>query len=131
MLSTFSGTFPLTSDIWALPLGGERKPFPVIQTQFRESLGVSPPTAGGSATWLTRPANSTSTCNRFFAKAGNRNSPNGGRNPHWRADGNELFYLNASGTMTAVSIDTTKTLAAGLPKTLFPTGVIGMSRMPP
>jgi hypothetical protein len=24
-------------------------------------------------------------------------SPNGGRNPHWRADGKELFYLDAAG----------------------------------
>ena len=43
MLYTFSGTFPRTSDIWALPLFGERKPFPVIQTQFRESLGMFSP----------------------------------------------------------------------------------------
>ena len=31
--------------------------------------------------------------------------------------------------MTAVPIDTTKTFAAGLPKTLFPTGVIGLNQM--
>ena len=62
--------------------------------------------------------------------AGNIGSrPSGGRNPHWRADGKELFYLDASGAMTAVPIDTTKSFTAGLPKTLFPTGVISLSQM--
>ena len=40
VLYTFSGSFPVTSDIWALPLFGDRKPFPVVQTEFSESLGV-------------------------------------------------------------------------------------------
>ena len=65
---------------------------------------------------------------RPFLRAGGkyRISPNGGRNPHWRADGKELFYLDPSGAMTAVPIETTKTVSAGLPKTLFPTGVFGL-----
>jgi eukaryotic-like serine/threonine-protein kinase len=58
-----------------------------------------------------------------------RISPNGGRNPRWRADGKEVFYLDATGGMTAVSIDTTKGFTAGLPKTLFQTGVVSMSQM--
>jgi hypothetical protein len=40
VLYTFSGTFPVSSDIWALPLFGERKPFPVIQTEFSEAQGA-------------------------------------------------------------------------------------------
>ena len=42
-LYTFSGTFPATMDIWALPLFGERKPLPVAQTGFAESQGTFSP----------------------------------------------------------------------------------------
>jgi serine/threonine protein kinase len=66
-----------------------------------------------------------------FLRAGGkyRISPSGGRNPHWRADGKELFYLDASGAMTAVPIDATDTFTAGLPKTLFATGVISANQI--
>ena len=130
VLYTVSTTFPRTSDIWALPMVGERKPFPVIQTQFRESLGVFSP----DGQWIAYMTDETGELNVYvqpFLREGGkyRISPNGGRNPHWRADGKELFYLDASGAMTVVPIDTTKTFTAGLPKTLFPAGVISLNQM--
>jgi eukaryotic-like serine/threonine-protein kinase len=130
VLYTFSGTFPLTSDIWALPMFGERKPVPVTQTEFRESLGTFSP----DSQWIAYMSDETGELNVYvqpFLRAGRKEriSPNGGRNPHWRADGKELFYLDASGAMTAVPIDTAEKLVAGLPKTLFPTGVISMNQM--
>ena len=66
-----------------------------------------------------------------FLRAGGkyRISPNGGRNPHWRGDGRELFYLDATGTMTAVPIDATDAFAAGLPRTLFPAGVVSANQV--
>ncbi len=38
-----------------------------------------------------------------FRRAGEKHriSANGGRNPHWRADGRELFSLDGDGAMTA------------------------------
>lgn len=33
---TLVGSFPLTSDVWVLPLFGDRKPFPLVQTEFLE-----------------------------------------------------------------------------------------------
>ena len=75
-----------------------------------------------------RAASPTSTFSHFFAPARKyRISPNGGRNPHWRADGKELFYLAADGAMTAVPIDATETFA-GVPKTLFPAGVVSANQ---
>jgi Tol biopolymer transport system component len=130
ILYTFAGTFPLTADIWALPLFGDRKPFPVIATQFRESLGVFPP----DGRWIAYMTDETGENNVYvqaFPVAGGkiRISPNGGRNPRWRADGRELFYLDATGGMTAVSVDTTKGFTAGPPKALFQTGVVSLSQM--
>ena len=121
VLYTFFGTFPQTLDIWALPLFGERKPFPVIHTEFPESQGTFSP----DGRWIAYTTDETGQPNVYvqpFLRAGGKHriSPNGGRNPHWRADGRELFYLDASGTMTAVPIDATDTF--GLPKALFPTG---------
>jgi eukaryotic-like serine/threonine-protein kinase len=127
---TFSGTFPATSDIWALPLIGDRKPFPVIQTEFNEGQGVLSP----DGRWIAYTTDETGQPNvhlQPFDRAGGKQriSPNGGRNPHWRADGRELFYLDASGTMTAVPIDMSAGFAAGLPRTLFPAGVVSLNNM--
>ena len=129
MLYTFSGTFPRTSDIWALPLFGDRKPFPVAQTEFAESLGTFSP----NGRWIAYTTDEPGQPNVYvqpFLRAGRkyRISPNGGRNPHWRADGKELFYLDADGAMTAVPIDATETFA-GVPKTLFPAGVVSANQM--
>ena len=108
VLYTFTGSFPATSDIWALPLFGDRKPFPVVQTEFTESLGTFSP----DGRWIAYTTNETGQPNVYvqpFLRAGGkyRISPNGGRNPHWRADGKELFYLAADGAMTVVPIDAT------------------------
>ena len=128
VLYTFSGNFPRTSDIWALPLSGDRKPFPVIHTEFRESQGTFSP----NGRWIAYTTDETGQPNVYvqpFLRAGGKTriSPNGGRNPHWRADGRELFYLDASGTMTVVPIDATDTF--GLPKALFPTGLVSTNNM--
>ena len=130
VLYTFSGTFPATSDIWALPLFGDRKPFPVVQTEFSEGQGTFSP----DGRWIAYTTDETGQPNVYvqpFLRAGGKHriSPNGGRNPHWRADGRELFYLDAAGTMTAVPIDLTASSPVGLPKTLFPAGVVSANNM--
>ena len=63
------------------------------------------------------------------AGAKHRISPNGGRNPHWRADSRELFYLDAAGTMTAVPIDLRAISPAGLPTPLFPAAAVSTNNM--
>jgi Tol biopolymer transport system component len=130
LLYTFSGTFPATSDIWALPLVGERKPFPVIQTEFSEGQGVFSP----DGRWIAYTSDETGQPNvhiQPFLRAGGKHriSPNGGRNPHWRADSRELFYLDAAGAMMAVPIDLTAGSPAGLPTTLFPAGAVSTNNM--
>jgi Tol biopolymer transport system component len=125
VLYTLSGTFPTTSDIWALPLSGERKPFPVIQTKFDESQGTFSP----DVRWIAYTSDEAGQYDVYvqpFLRAGGKQriSPNGGRNPRWRVDGKELFYLDAAGTMMAVPMDLTAPSPAGLPGPLFPTGVV-------
>ena len=49
-------------------------------------------------------------------------SRNGGAEPVWRADGKELFYVAAGGTLTADPIHVAGEFAAGVPQTLFRIG---------
>ncbi len=130
VLYTLTGTFPSTSDIWALPLFGERKPFPVIQTEFSEGQGVLSP----DGRWIAYTTDETGQPNvhiQPFLRPGGKHriSPNGGRNPHWRADSRELFYLDAAGAMTAVPIDLTAGSPAGLPTMLFSAGAVSTNNM--
>jgi serine/threonine protein kinase/Tol biopolymer transport system component len=130
VLYTFAGTFPATSDIWAFPLFGDREPFPVINTKFSERQGAFSP----DGQWIAYYTDETGQPNVYlqpFRRAGGKHriSPNGGQNPHWRADGRELFYLDAAGAMTAVPIDLTASSPAGTPTTLFPAGVVSNNNM--
>ena len=68
---TLAGAFPRTSDVWVLPLFGDRKPFPLVQTEFLESGGVFSPDGRWIAYTTTKAASPTSTFNRFQGPAGN------------------------------------------------------------
>ena len=46
-------------------------------------------------------------------------SRNGGREPRWRADGKEIFYIDANGKLVAVPITVEGSLSTGVPEPLF------------
>jgi hypothetical protein len=48
-----------------------------------------------------------------------RISVNGGRQPRWRGDGKELFFLAGEGSMMSVEISASGGLPTGVPKKLF------------
>ncbi len=83
------------TDIWALPLTGERKPQPLLQTKSDErGAKVSP-----DGNWLVYVSDETGAAEVYvttFPQPGRawRISKSGGNNPAWRADGKELFYLS-------------------------------------
>jgi eukaryotic-like serine/threonine-protein kinase len=111
-----------SSDVWVLPLFGDRKPFPMVQTTAQETSGVFSP----DVQWIAYGSNESGQGNIFvrpFPGPGAKHqiSTEGGSRAVWRADGKELFYLGADGTMMAVAIDTTGQFTAGLPQALFPT----------
>ena len=123
MAYTVSGSFPRTYDVWVLPLFGERKPFPLLQSEFLEASAVFSP----DGRWIAYTSDESGQTNVYvqsFPGTGGKQqvSRDGGGQPVWRADGKELFYLAADGSLMAVPVNVSAQFEAGVPQTLFPTG---------
>jgi Tol biopolymer transport system component len=113
------------SDLWALPLMGERKPFAVLQSSFDEIEGQFSP----DGRWVAYASNESGRYEiyiRTFPEAGGKwqISVAGGVQPRWRRDGHELFYVAPDTRLMAVPISLapdSHALEAGTPVALFPT----------
>jgi len=107
-------------DIWALPTFGDRKPTPFLKTQFADyEARLSP-----DGRWLAYSSSESGLREIYiqaFPDAGGKwqISTQGGRDPMWRRDGKELFYISPDGKMMSVDIAAAATLQAGVPKVLF------------
>jgi eukaryotic-like serine/threonine-protein kinase len=56
-------------------------------------------------------------------------SSSGGRQPRWRSDGRELYYLALDGTLVSVSVDAVREFRAGAPNRLFHTELPIVTRL--
>ena len=111
-----------------LPLEGDRKPFPVIRTNFDERDGQFSP----DGRWIAYQSNESGRYEVYvqpFPGPGNKVqvSDNGGAQVRWRRDGRELFYIALDDRLTAVPIRFApdRAIEAGKPVPLFPTRVGG------
>jgi serine/threonine protein kinase len=116
-------------DLWVLPLFGDHKPFPFLQTEFQELDGRFSP----NGRWIAYDSNESGKrevyVQPFPASAGKwQISTNGGSDPIWRSDGKELFYLATDGKIMAEPVKSEATFEAGVPKALFQTMFIGFVR---
>ena len=105
------------SNVWILPLFGDRKPFAFADTRFTETTAVFSP----DGRWLAYVSNEGGQADVYvqaFPGPGPRSqvSTSGGSHPVWRADGRELFYLDPDGTIMAVPIRAGQSVEAGLPQ---------------
>jgi eukaryotic-like serine/threonine-protein kinase len=94
-------------DIWALPLEGDRKPFQVVPTTPKTLR--SEPRLSPDGRWLTYISNEAGSEQVYVAAFNGgqgkwQASVNGGTDPSWSHDGKELYYLNLSNTIYAVSV---------------------------
>jgi serine/threonine protein kinase/Tol biopolymer transport system component len=113
------------ADLWALPLMGERKPFPVVRTPFEEAAGQFSP----DGRWVAYQSNESGRTEiyvrPFPGPAGQwQVSTAGGSQPRWRPDGKELFYVAPDARLMAVPMSVeanSQTLEPGAPVPLFPT----------
>jgi len=112
------------SDLWVLPLFGDIKPYPLLETEFEEGHAhISP-----DGRWFAYVSNESGRSEVYiqsFPQTGGKwlISTAGGSQPYWRADGKELFYIAPDKTLMAVEINAGSTLESSTPKALFATQV--------
>jgi dipeptidyl aminopeptidase/acylaminoacyl peptidase len=108
------------SDIWTVPLAGDKKPVPVIDSDFNEDY----PQVSPDGKWIAYHSNETGRDEIFIKQfpegpAKQQVSTGGSIWPRWRGDGRELYFVSAQG-VTSVAIDTSgPTPRPGVPRGLF------------
>jgi eukaryotic-like serine/threonine-protein kinase len=107
-------------DIWVLPLFGDRKPFPFLNTESSEASGQLSP----DGQWMAYNSDESGQLEvyirSFPSGAGQRLvSTKGGTGPYWRRDGKELYYYAPDGKLIAVDVKTGATFERGQPRVLF------------
>jgi eukaryotic-like serine/threonine-protein kinase len=112
------------SDIWVLPLFGDRKEYPLLNSAFDEVT----PEISPDGRWLAYRSDESGSAEiyvRSFTADGKvgpdkkRISINGGSQPEWRPDGKELFYLSNDLQMMSVGVKTGGTEFENTPRALF------------
>jgi Tol biopolymer transport system component len=111
------------ADLWVLPVFGDQKPFPFLQSSFRHVESRLSP----DGRWLAFTTNESGTyqivVQPFPDPSGGKwqITAAGGIEPQWRRDGGELFYLGLDGKLMAVPIKSDPSFEAGQPEPLFQT----------
>lgn len=103
LFRTFKAGPTPNADIWALPLDGDDKPFPVLRTRFEERDAQFSP----DGKWFAYHSNDSGQHEVYvqpFRGLGERVriSTDGGVQARWRDDGRELFYVTLDGQLVAV-----------------------------
>jgi eukaryotic-like serine/threonine-protein kinase len=120
-----------SSDLWILPLTGDRKSTPLLHTPFAETHGQ----ISFDGKWIAYFSNETGRNEVYVQPFPNgagkwQVSTNGGVFPRWRRDGRELFYMsqNGGGKMMAVDVRSSgSTFDAGTPKELFDSPYVALT----
>jgi serine/threonine protein kinase/Tol biopolymer transport system component len=110
-------------DLWVLSLA-DHQSRPLVRTPFHEIHGVLSP----DGRWLAYASDESGAFEVYVqAFAGGQGkrlvSKGGGTEPHWRADGRELFYVSADRRLSVVPTTIGPAFEAGTPATLFEVNV--------
>jgi eukaryotic-like serine/threonine-protein kinase len=109
------------TEMWALPLTGERKPFPVVRSAFNISAAAVAP----NGKWMAYGSNESGRFEVYltaFPGGGVKwqVSTNGGADPKWQRDGKELFFLDPADNLMAVDVNASgDNVQLGTPQALF------------
>jgi Tol biopolymer transport system component len=125
ILYTHFNQSPATTDVWALPMEGDRKPLPVATTTYNERDAQFSPD-GEWVAYESDEAGSPEIYLQPFPGPGakQRVSVAGGTQVRWRRDGREAYYIAADETLMAVAIDPTAAPpSVGTPARLFETNI--------
>jgi eukaryotic-like serine/threonine-protein kinase len=115
-----------SSELFVLPLTGDRKPFPLLPTQFGEADGrISP-----DGRWVAYRSNESGRNEIYVAPFPGPGgkwqiSTAGGYSPRWRHDGSEIFYLTPDNRLMAASVNSKGAgIEVGAVKPLFATRIV-------
>jgi eukaryotic-like serine/threonine-protein kinase len=113
-------------DLWALRTTGDHKPFPLRRTKFVE-LNASLSPDGRFLAYQSNESGRQEVYVQEFPEAKSKwqVSPDGGREPFWRADGRELYYRSPNAKLMVVPVEKGAAFVAGTPQPLF------QARFPP
>jgi Tol biopolymer transport system component len=116
-------------DLWSLPLAGDRRPTPFVQTRFNEGTATFSPN-GRWVGYVSDKSGKDEIYVLAFPAGGREWKVSAGVAGHigggsdlamtWSADGKELFYTSDRGKEMAVPVNTAGEFQAGIPVPLFP-----------
>jgi Tol biopolymer transport system component len=120
---------PKTSgDLWLLPMTGDRKPAPLVNTPFDERNGQLSP----DGRWVAYQSDESGRNDIYiqpFPGPGGKwpVSTGGGTQPRWRADGQELFFIAPDAKLMATTVTVQQGSApdTSSPVALFQTHIAG------
>jgi Tol biopolymer transport system component len=119
------------SNLWILPLFGDRKPFPFVQAPYNSREAFFSP----NGRYIAYTSNESGRYEIYIQTFPDRTgkwqvSTTGGTHPRWRRDGKELYFLSAD-KMMAVDVNTdAPQFGAGIPKPLFEADFLSGSYSP-
>jgi Tol biopolymer transport system component len=120
---------PAGDDLFILPLTGDKKPVPFVNTQFREAFGQFSP----DGRWVAYSSNESGRTEVYVAPFPGPGgkwqiSTAGGDNPRWRRDGTELFFVSLDSKLMAAAVNGRGSdFQVGAVKPLFQTrAVVGL-----
>ena len=130
LLFNTNGTPKTGSDLWLLPLEGDRKPVLLLGTDFIEGQGSFSPDGrwiaytsneSGRPEIYVRPFISSGSSGPSLGEGKWQVSKNGGNVARWRNDGKEIIFRGSNGSPMTVDVDGTgAAFQMGAPKQLFP-----------
>ena len=108
------------NDIWAVPVTGEKKPFPLVQSQFPDLF----PQVSPDGKWMAYVSLETGRPEVYIKSfpdgpVRRQVSTDGGLFPRWRRDGSELYFYFANNMIAADIRAAGSSLEPGAPRTLF------------
>jgi Tol biopolymer transport system component len=108
-------------DLWVLPMFGDHKPTPYLQTESNETHARFSPDGRWVAYASDESGRSEVYVQSFPATGGKwQISSGGGDQPQWRRDGKELFFVAADGKLMAAEVNPgASTFQAGVPQPLM------------
>jgi Tol biopolymer transport system component len=106
-------------DVWAIPVTGDQKPFPLLDSPADEGS----PHFSPDGRFLAYESNETGRFEIFVKPMSGQGkwqvSAGGGNSPRWRRDGKELFFISADRRLLSTNVTTAPGFEAMTPKPVF------------